>query len=244
MDRLPTVKVIQPAANLRFRDSCLITHVTGEASSVAQLNLTIDASFLTVPIARGIVVQTECHIGTTGGRFELLSQDASVRSITQATEIATAYENRKESSSGESLAPSLSAKTAGAEFKLAGVSTTSSITDSRSVAYQGREPLLAVTPVGDSGIRWSLRSHRGEHAVADYLEGMLRLSAAASWNASCEPSLVVTAQPTDSGSLVQWGDALAYGVPRAVAEIEITGRSLPSRQPTEHRVRIAFDSGG
>ena len=83
MDRLPTVKVIQPAANLRFRDSCLITHVTGEASSVAQLNLTIDASFLTVPIARGMVVQTECHIGTTGGRFELLSQDASVRSITR-----------------------------------------------------------------------------------------------------------------------------------------------------------------
>ena len=245
MDSLPTVKVIQPAADLKSRDACLITHVTGEASSAAQLDVTIDASFLTVPIAQGVVIQTECHVGTTGARFELLSQEASVRSVTQPTDIATAYENKKEWSAGGSLAPTVSAKTQGASLELSGVATTSATTDSRAVAYAGREPLLAVTTVGESGIRWSLRSHRGERAVADYLEGTLTLSAAASWTISCEPALVVTAQPTDirffspSGARLNRMASLGLWL-----KLKSLGVHLPSREPTEHRVRISFDSGG
>jgi hypothetical protein len=205
--------------------------------------LTLDASFLTVPIARGFVVKVECHIGTTGARFELIARRATVQSLTDGTSVDASYENDRLTSSSQKLAPSLSSKAPPSELKLELGSSEATTSASRKVTFPGKEQLLAVTHVGDSGVRWSIRPHRGERAVVDYLEGTVRLEALARWTEGRRPHVEITAQTTDIRFFGPDGRVLSR--PASVGlwvKLHLLGMAMPSREIRRHTVKFSNHS--
>jgi hypothetical protein len=226
------------------RNTCLATTVTAKRVSDADVRVQLEAAFLAVPVERGVIVQVECYVGTTGARFEMLADGVAVRSVTEASSVETSYTVESEKGRAVALEPTLSAKSGQDELVASLGSLNRSGSQSNTVAFKGHESELAITHVRDSHVRWSLRSHRARRAYADYLEGTLKIEASAQWDGTGSASIAVTAQPTDIRYFGPDGAKLGRLASLGLhAKLLARRAAVPSRRVSRHDVFLTRNSG-
>ena len=175
----------------------LAASLDGEIKESNSVLLTIKAAFLPFPVKKGIIVVTECQVGTTGARFTLEAQEASLKNLTSDVQIDTSYEVSKSSGATVKLEPKVKTKISKAEVEISPGSAESEKSVTKKVVFSSGETLLVGTTIGSDMVRWSLRPHSGEKAVVDYLEGNLEILALGSWADDKLPTFISTVEPRD-----------------------------------------------
>lgn len=165
----------------------------GELKLPCSIKLTLSSSFLPLRVKRGVVVVTECSIGTTGAHFLLKAKDASLKNLTPDIRISTVHDIEEQSVTNSNLEPSVSV----GEVEVSVGSLSAQKNVSKKVSFSSGEALLQGVILNPHTIQWSLRPHAGIKVIAGYLEGNLELDALGIWNGEKLPDFYCQAEPSD-----------------------------------------------
>jgi hypothetical protein len=219
--------------------------VSGTLTADGELRIAIEAAFLPVPIDRGVIVQYECHVATTGARFEARSERPKLKNLTLPDTVETSNTIGESAEHVTTHEPKVKGKAGSAEFEFAVGSESWHHSRTSSTTFAGNECRLAIVESAGTYIRWHLRRDRAGKAVVDYVEGDLHLKAKATSSEIPGPTVTITARPTDIRFFGSRGEVLPRRSSIGLwAKLLLTGRPVPSRKATQHMVRVIDDSTG
>lgn len=207
----------------------------GELQPPGLIKLKVQIAFRPLPVKKGVVVVTECYIGTTGARVLVEATNATLQNLTSDSKVETQHEVAATDGTTAIVSPSV--KLSDAEVSLGSVERAGSTT--RKVSFSSGEALLVGTVLGPNAIQWSLRPHSGEKVVAEYLEGNLELLAHATWEGESYPTFLSSVEPRDRRFFGPKGKSLSLLASVALKlRLSREGIETPSYEAIKHSLAV------